>query len=283
MKKGLVLEGGAMRGMFTAGVLDVLMEAGITFDGGIGVSAGAAFGVNYKSKQIGRALRYNQKMAKEWKYCSIRSLLLTGDLFGADFCYHYVPRHIDIFDVETFQKDPMKFYLVCSNVETGEAVYHELTTGDDTELEWIRASASMPVCSRVVEIDGMKLLDGGMTDSIPLEKMQSLGYEKNLVILTQPAGFVKQPTSFMPLMRLGLHKYPKIADALGNRHIMYNKQLEHLQTAIAQGKTMAIYPPHKLPIGHLCHDPEQMAKVHQIGRETAKAKLNEIKAFLEVD
>lgn len=202
MKKGLVLEGGAMRGLFTAGILDVLMEHEIWPDGVIGVSAGAAFGCNMKSKQPGRALRYNKNLVNDWRYSSLRSLLTTGDYFGGDYAYHYVPRHIDYFDIDTFSKNPMEFWVVCTNVDTGKAEYKRLTEVDYDSLEYIRASASMPIAARIVTVDGKKMLDGGIADSIPLRFFQQQGYEKNLVILTQPAGYVKRRSPLMPLMRM---------------------------------------------------------------------------------
>ena len=125
MKTGLVLEGGAMRGLFSAGVMDVLMEHQITFDGAIGVSAGAAFGCNYKSRQPGRVIRYNTMYAKDPRYCSLRSFLRTGDLFRADFCYHELPKKLDVFDAEAFQQNPMEFYVVCTDIQTGKAVYRK--------------------------------------------------------------------------------------------------------------------------------------------------------------
>ena len=169
---GLVLEGGAMRGLFTAGVIDVLMENGIEFPAFVGVSAGAAFGCNYKSRQIGRALRYNKRFCRDPRYCSFRSLFKTGDVFGAQFCYHEVPNTLDPFDGKAFNENPMAFYLVASDVETGTPFYKKIDHADDTAYEWIRASASMPIVSRVVELDGKKFLDGGVTDSIPLAFME---------------------------------------------------------------------------------------------------------------
>ena len=169
MKTGLVMEGGALRGLFTAGVIDVLMENGITFDGAIGVSAGATFGCNIKSGQIGRAIRYNVKLCKDRRYFSFWSLILTGNLFGKNFCYHKIPEKIDPFDNDAFEKNPMEFYLVCTDVETGKPVYKKCDRLDGGNLEWVRASASLPLVSEIVEIDGMKLQDGGISDSIPLK------------------------------------------------------------------------------------------------------------------
>ena len=164
-----------MRGMFTAGVMDVLMEAGIVFDGAVGVSAGAAFGCNYKSGQIGRVLRYNTRFVRDKRYCGWRVLLRTGDMFSADFCYGEVPRYLDPFDFDAYGKNPMEFYLVCTDMETGEAVYHKYEGWEDAGFDWIRASASMPLVSRPVEIGGRKLLDGGIADSIPVKFFEGLG------------------------------------------------------------------------------------------------------------
>ena len=175
MKRGLVLEGGAMRGLWTAGVTDVMMEHGIKPDGLIGVSAGAAFGCNYKSRQIGRAIRYNTRFAKDPRYSGLRSLLKSGDYFNAEFGYHIVPYEYDIFDIQTFEQNPMRFTVVCTDVLTGEAVYHDINHVDYDELEWLRASASMPLASKVVKVQGHQLLDGGVADSIPLEYFETQG------------------------------------------------------------------------------------------------------------
>ena len=201
MKTGLVLEGGAMRGMFTAGVLDVLMEAGVAVDGAVGVSAGAAFGCNYKSRQIGRAIRYNMTYCRDPRYCSLRSLVRTGDLYGVDFCYRVIPMELDPFDVETFARNPMPFYAVCTDLRTGKPVYHLLQNGGEEDMAWIRASASMPMVSRIVRLDGHELLDGGIADSIPLRFFESIGYERNIVVLTQPQGFIKKRTIFAAFAR----------------------------------------------------------------------------------
>ena len=163
-KTGLVLEGGAMRGMFTAGVTDVMMEHGIEFDGAVGVSAGAAFGCNYKSRQIGRSIRYNKRFCNDRRYCGLRSLLLTGNIYNTDFAYREVPLHLDEFDFAAYAANPMEFWLVCTDIETGLPVYHRYDGYHDHGFDWIRASASMPMVSRTVEIDGQKLLDGGISD-----------------------------------------------------------------------------------------------------------------------
>jgi predicted patatin/cPLA2 family phospholipase len=281
MKKGLVLEGGALRGLFTAGILDVLMENGVRFDGLVGVSAGAAFGCNYKSGQAGRVIRYNKRFAHEWRYCSWRSWIATGDLFGGEFCYHKMPDELDVFDKETFDSNPMEYYAVCTDVETGEAVYKRLMKCSPETYEYIRASASMPMVSRIVEIGGSKLLDGGVTDSIPLRFFQEQGYERNLVILTQPADYQKRHNRLMPILRLWLHRYPKMIEALDKRHEMYNQQLEYVREEERKGNTYVIRPPEKLVIGHISHDENEMQGVYQMGRRVGEGRLKDIMEFLE--
>lgn len=281
MKKGLVLEGGAMRGLFTAGIIDVMMEAGVEPDGLIGVSAGAAFGCNYKSRQPGRAIRYNTRFAKDARYSGLKSLLTTGDYFNAQFGYHIVPYQYDLFDVETFEQNPMEFMVVCTDVLTGQAVYHKMDRVDYEELEWLRASASMPLASKVVEVAGHKLLDGGVADSIPLAYFESIGYDRNVVILTQPEGYVKHRTKLMPLMRIGLRRYPEMIQAMDRRYLMYNRELEFVRQAEREGRCLVIRPDEKLPIGHISHDPEEMKRVYQIGREMGERYIERIKAFYQ--
>lgn len=279
-KKGLVLEGGALRGLFTAGVMDVMMENGIEFDGLIGVSAGAAFGCNYKSRQPGRVIRYNKGYAHDWRYCSVKSLLKTGDLFGAEFAYHMLPDELDKFDVATFDRHPMEFYVVCTDVQSGEPVYKRLMHHGYAMNEWIRASASMPLASKVVAVEGHQLLDGGIADSIPLRFFEQQGYDKNVVVLTQPKGYVKKPNPLMPLLRLQLHRYPKFLKAAAERHIMYNEETEYVARQEKAGKAFVIRPHSILPIKHITHDPELMQKVYEDGRSVMLSRLTELKSFL---
>ena len=282
MKKGLVLEGGAMRGLFTAGILDVMMESGIEFDGIVGVSAGAAFGCNYKSRQPGRAIRYNRRFARDKRYCSWQSWWKTGDLYNAEFGYHIIPTQLDIFDDKAYDENPMAFYAVCTDVETGKAVYKRLDKSTHLTYDWIRASASMPLASKVIELEGQKVLDGGVADSIPLEFFEDIGYDRNVVILTQPEGFVKEHNRLMPLMRIALRKYPKMIEALDKRHLMYNRQLEYVREAEREGRCLVIRPDEKLPIGRTSHDPEEMMHIYNIGREIGERKIKDIKKFLEL-
>ena len=282
MKRGLVLEGGAMRGLFTAGITDVLMEHGVWTDGVIGVSAGAAFGCNIKSRQPGRAIRYNMRFARDSRYSGLRSLITTGNYFNAEFAYHIVPRDYDLFDDAAFDANPLEFVVVCTDVTTGKAVYKRLERCSPETYDWIRASASMPLASRVVSLEGYLLLDGGVADSIPLAYAEQAGYERNVVILTQPRGYVKEHNRLMPLMRVALRKYPKMIQALDQRHLMYNRQLEYVSQAEQQGRCLVISPDERLPIGHISHDPDEMKRVYDIGRDMGYRRMNDIKEFLNI-
>ena len=276
MKRGLVLEGGAMRGLFTAGVLDVLMERGITFDGLIGVSAGACFGCNYKSGQIGRVIRYNKRFARDPRYCSWKSLFTTGDLFGAEFCYRTLPEILDPFDARAFESNPMEFHVVVTDCATGKPVYKRLDKADRNTFDWIQASASMPLVSRPVAIDGGLYLDGGLSDGIPLKYFESIGYENNLVITTRPHGYRKFPRKRMCLVKPFLRRYPAIYDALKNRHVWYNETLAYIDSRVAAGKAILIAPKEPLPISRVCHDPETMQRIYDIGRMAGEeAKLED--------
>ena len=280
MKKGLVMEGGAMRCMFTAGVIDTLMKAGINFDGAIGVSAGAAFGCNYKSKQIGRVLRYNEKYASDPRLSGWQSWLKTGDLYGADFCYHELPVKLDIFDTVAFQKNPMDFWCVATDINNGEAIYHKLLSGKEADLEWIRASSSIPVFARPVEIGSRKYWDGGISDSIPIKFFEKIGYDKNVIILTQPLSYRKQASKLYPALELVLHQYPAVLKKLKTRAKDYNDVLNYIRKKEVQGKMLVIRPPYPLEIGTMEKDPQELRRVYQIGVKEAKKNLQAIKTYL---
>lgn len=278
MKTGLVMEGGAMRGMFTCGVLDVFMEQGITFDGAAGISAGAVFGCNYKSRQIGRPLRYNKRYCNDPRYCSVRSLLKTGDLYGVEFCYHELPDRLDVFDRAAFRDNPMEFYIGATDVETGKAVFHRCLDGGETDIEWMRASASMPVVSRPVKIGKYTLLDGGVADPVPFRFMEAKGYDRNVIILTQPEDYRKQPSH--PAIQMMLRKYPAIARGMARRHIVYNRQMDLIRERESAGCALVIRPPEDLKIGRTEKDPNELERVYQIGRRVALDRLDEVRAFL---
>ena len=280
MKRGLVLEGGALRGLFSAGVIDVMMENGIDYDGVIGVSAGSNFGCNYKSRQPGRVIRYNVRFANDPRYMGLRSLITTGNLVGAEFAYHYMPLQLDVFDIATFESDPMEFYLVCTDCLTGEPVYYRMDKVDYDSLEWLRASASMPLVTRPVKVGGRVLLDGGISDSIPLKHFQDMGFDRNVVVLTRPRSYRKEPTKLWPY-RLLMRRYPAITQAMARRHEMYNSQLDYVEREEQAGRIFVIAPEQDLPIGRVEMNVEKMNAVYNIGRETAIALLPRLKEFLQ--
>ncbi len=283
MKIGMVLEGGGMRGMYTAGILDVMMENEINIDGIVGVSAGTVFGCNYKSKQIGRAIRYNKKYCKDPRYGSMKSFFKTGDIFDKDFCYHQLPKELDPFDYQTFYDNPVEFYATCTDVNTGKAMYKRCYTGDDKELEWFRASASMPLVSKVVEIDGGAYLDGGIADSIPIRWIREKGFEKNIVILTRPEGYRKSKNKLMWLMRIVLHKYPNMIQAMKNRHLNYNESLDEVYRLRDAGEVLLFCPDAGLDVGRTENDPEKLEEAYRMGKKHAFDRLAEIRAFIKTD
>ena len=280
MKTGLIMEGGGMRGMFTAGVIDVLMENGIEFDGAIGVSAGACFGCNYKSRQPGRAIRYNTEYCRDKRYCSLWSWIFTGDIFGADFCYREIPDELDLFDTDAFLSNPMEFYVVCTDVETGKALYYRCNDGKKRDVKFIRASASMPLASRIVKIGKYKLLDGGVADSVPLKYFEKKGFDRNVVVLTRPDDYVKGPNKLMPLIRVVLKKYPKIVEAMEKRHEMYNETIEYIKAKEKAGEILVIRPDSDVGNKQIEKNPDELMRVYEMGREHAERQLCEIKEFL---
>ena len=280
MKTGLIMEGGAMRGMFTAGVLDVLMENGLVTDGAIGVSAGAVFGCNYKSHQIGRVIRYNTEYCNDKRYASFKNLVKTGNLYSEQFCYHEVPEKLDPFNEAAFAASPMDFFVVCTDVKTGEPIYHKCRKGDAEDVLWMEASASMPLAAKIVKIGHYGLLDGGVADSIPVRFFESIGYKRNLIILTQPKGYVKKKNKFLPAIRAKYFRYPAFVEAVVDRHERYNETLSYISMLEQAGKDYVIRPPIPLEIGAMERDPAQLRRVYETGRAVAQIQVEKIRDFL---
>ena len=280
MKTGLIMEGGAMRGMFTAGVLDVLMENGLVTDGAIGVSAGAVFGCNYKSHQIGRVIRYNTEYCKDKRYASFKNLVKTGNLYSEQFCYHEVPEKLDPFNEAAFAASPMDFFVVCTDVKTGEPIYHKCRKGDAEDVLWMEASASMPLAAKIVKIGHYGLLDGGVADSIPVRFFESIGYKRNLIILTQPKGYIKKKNKFLPAIRAKYFRYPAFVEAVADRHERYNETLSYISMLEQAGKDYVIRPPIPLEIGAMERDPAQLRRVYETGRAVAQIQVEKIRDFL---
>ena len=279
-KTGLVLEGGATRGMYTAGVLDVFMENNIDINKIVGVSAGALFGVNYVSKQIGRAIRYNKKFNKDKNYMGLIPLIKEGNIICTKYAYEDVPLRLDPFDTDTYNSSDKEFYAVVTNVDTGNAEYIKVEKLCD-QMDILRASGSMPLVSKPVKTDGKRYLDGAVKDSIPYEWMAKQGANKIIVVLTQDISYRKKPMN-KTLMKLYGLKYPKIAEGMMERHNMYNKQLDDLEKWEKEGKAFVIRPSVPIVMGRLERKPEILEKVYELGRNDAFQKLKELKEYLNI-
>lgn len=277
--KGLVLEGGGFRGMYTCGVIDVFMENGICFDEVVGVSAGAAFGCNIKSKQIGRALRYNKRFCQDSRYSGLKSFIKTGDLYNKEFAYGIVPTILDPFDTKTFRENPLKFTVVCTDIHTGNPVYHEIQNGDATDIEWIRASASIPIVSKPVKLDGYELLDGGVSDSIPVNWMLERS-DKTVIVLTRDKSYHKEPMKYIHLLKKAFKEYPNLQKALENRYIVYNKTLDEIEQLEREGKVFVIRPSKPIACAMIEKDPDHLQETYDIGRRDALHYLEDLKKYL---
>lgn len=281
MKVGLVLEGGAMRGLYTAGVLDVFLDnKDIKIDTIIGVSAGALFGVNYKSRQKGRTLRYNLKYANDERYMGFKSLVKTGDIVNKEFCYDELPNKLDIFDNETYKKSPEEFYAVVTNLDTGKPEYIKI---DDAQkdLEYLRASGSMPYVSKIVQIDGKKYLDGGTSDSIPVDEMMKMGVDKVIVVLTRPLEYRKKKSS-KKISKWYYKRYPNYIDTLNNRYKMYNSEVEKVISLEKDKKIFVIRPSRLVDIKRIERDTLKLKEMYDLGVEDAKNSLKDLKNYLEI-
>lgn len=276
-KVALVLEGGAMRGLYTAGVLDVFMENDIKVDTIFGVSAGALFGINYKSNQIGRALRYNLKYAHDKRYMGMYSLITTGDVMNRDFCFNKLVYELDPFDIETYNNSKVEFYAVVTNVESGKAEYIEIKDGGK-DLEYLRASGSMPFVSNLVEINGNKYLDGAVSDPIPFKKALDTGYEKIIVIQTRPSDYTKTK-SWLPF-GLVYKKYPEFVKTAQNAYINYNKTLDLIRKYENDGKIIVLRPSEKIKMRRVEKNLNKLQAIYNVGVKDCKEKLPKIKKYI---
>lgn len=278
MKTGLVLEGGGMRGIYTAGVLDAFMEHDIEFDGVIGVSAGAIHGCSFVSKQKGRSIRYYKKYVNDPRYMSLRSLIKTGDYVGAEFCYHEIPEKLDVYDFEAFNANKTKFYGVVTELTSGKPEYFRFRDMKE-DIDMLRASASLPLASKPVLFRGKFYLDGGCSDSIPVEKFKEMGYEKNVIVLTREPGYRKKPQN-VALMKLIYRKYPEFVKAMGNRHIRYNNTIKKIEQMEKQKEVVVIQPEKALEIGRLEKNPEKAQEIYDVGYQDGLKAIGRVKEFL---
>jgi len=278
MKVGLVLEGGAMRGMYAAGVLDTMLDNDICVDAIVGVSAGALFGVNYLSKQKGRVIRYSKRFNPDKRYLGLRCLLREGNIVSKEFAYRVVPRELDIFDDEEYMKSKVPFYAVVTDIEDGKAEYIRVKSVFE-QMDALRASGSMPFLSKPVTIAEKQYLDGAIADSIPFEFMQSLGCDKLIVVLTRDIDYVKTP---MPkrLVDLWYGKKKAFAKSLRERHVVYNDSIKKLLKLEAEGKAFVIRPSEPIEIGRVEKDPEKLQGVYDLGTNDCERQLEKLKIYL---
>ncbi len=274
----LVLEGGALRGLYTAAVLDVFMENDIKIDTIFGVSAGALFGINYKSKQIGRALRYNIKYAHDKRYMGMYSLITTGDVMNKEFCFDKLVNELDPLDFETFNNSNVKFYAVVTNVETGKAEYIEISDAK-RDMEYLRASGSMPFVSNLVEINGNKYLDGAIADPIPFKQALDMGYEKIIVVQTRPADYTKTK-SWLPF-GLVYKNYPKFVKTANNAYINYNETLNLIRKYENDNKIIVLRPSKKIKMRRIEKNLNKLQAIYNIGIQDCRNNLVKIKNYIE--
>ncbi len=279
LKTGLVLEGGGVRGIYTAGVLDVFYENGLKFDGVAGTSAGAVHGCSFLSGQKGRSIRYYMNYCKDPRFMSLRSWIKTGNVVETEFSYHTLPEKLDVYDFKAFSENETPFYAVCTNLETGEAEYIEIKDMK-AQIDVIRASASLPYFSQIVEIEGKKYLDGGCSEAIPILGFTQMGYTKNVVVLTRPATYLKKP-EFKGLEKLVYRKYPNFVSALKKRHSVYNETLKRISELEKQGKAFVIRPENDLPAGRMEHNPEKIKATYDLGVKDAEKSLSALIEFLK--
>lgn len=277
---GLILEGGGMRGIYTAGVLDAFLEANLEFDGCLGVSAGSCHAASYLSKQKGRAYHTNVDYLEDWRYCSVRSLLKTGDFFGAKMLYDTIPNQLSLFDHDTFSKRRAWFRAVITNVETGEAEY-PLLQDMNKDVIYLRASSSLPLLSRLVSIQGKKYLDGGISDSIPIEASINFGCQKNVILLTQCPEYRKKANPLMPIIQLKYRNYPKLVAKMAQRHLDYNATLDKIEALKKAGCVYVIQPQEPVKIGRLEKDKAKLNELYQLGLEDGKKHIQAIQAFMK--
>ena len=278
-KTALVLEGGAMRGLYSAAVLDVLMDEGIKVDAIYATSAGVLFGVNYLSGQRGRAIRYNKRFARDKRYMGIHSLVTSGNIINKDFAFYEVSFTLDVFDQEAYSRSETKMIATVTNVYTGGVEYIEVKDVLE-QMEVLRAASAMPFVSQMVELDGQFYLDGGLSDSIPLKKCQEDGYKRIIVVETRPKGYRKSKTNPIAA-KLFYSKYPNLVETINNRYIAYNSILEEIDELDERGEIVLVRPSKELHLGRVESNPDRLQEMYDLGIGDAKSLLSRIKEFIE--
>ena len=279
MKVGLVLEGGAMRGMYTAGVIDVFLENNIEVDGIVAVSAGVLFGVNYLSKQKGRVIRYNKRFIKDKRYMGIHSLITTGNIINKEFSFYEVPFKLDVFDEKTYEESKTDFYATITNVETGKPEYVKLENVFE-QMELLRATSAMPFVSRMVDLNGNKYLDGGISDSIPVDKCKELGYQKIIVVLTRPSEYRKKKSNTQ-ITKIKYKKHPNLVKCINNRYKNYNNCVEKIIDMENKKEIFVIRPSRTIKIKRIEKDCNKLQEMYDLGVEDCKNKLRDLEKYLK--
>ncbi len=277
---GLVLEGGGMKGVYTCGVLDFFLDKGLEFSSCYGVSAAACSLCSFLSKQRGRAYHTNIDYVDDKNYCSLYSLVTTGDLFNVDMCYYQIPEKLNPYDHDTFERYQGNFYSVVTNIETGEPEYISIKDLR-VDIEAIRASASLPLVSRNVPIEGKLYLDGGISDAIPLKRSMADGNHKNVVVMTKEVGYRRKPSSGAGLVKLRYRKYPKVYELMQNRHIAYNETLDFIAQQVEEGNTFLIQPKEKSDVGRIEKDVNKLTALYEQGYKDAADCYEDLLRFLE--
>ena len=279
---GLVLEGGGMKGVYTAGVLDFFLDKGIEFSNIYGVSAGACHMCSYVSKQRGRALDISVDYLDTRKYCSVESLLTTGDLFNVEMAYRLIPDYLHPYDHEMFAKYQGRAYAVVTNIATGKPEYLRLRDMKK-DIDMVRASASLPLVSRNVKIGKKLYLDGGISDAIPLQKSILSGNQKNVVIMTKEVGYLRKPTSSanLALIKMRYLQYPKVYELMAERHKVYNETLDFIERQQENGKAFVIRPAKVSEVGRIEKDADKLLALYKEGYEDAAANYEALLNYLE--
>lgn len=276
---GLVLEGGGMRGLYTAGVLEYFMSRDLYFPYVIGVSAGACMGASYLARQPGRNKKVNLDFVGDKRYISLSNYIKKRELFGMDFIFDVIPNQLVPFDVETLVGSPEQFVIVTTDCATGEPVYYKKTDNRNNIPELLRASSSLPFVASSVGYDDRQLMDGGISDPIPLKKAQNDGFDKNIVILTKPRGYFKKPGKISKIIKYKDH--PMINEKLGVRYKHYNKTLEYLYNQERQGSTFVIAPSKTLKVGRTERNKKRLEDLYELGWNDAKEQFEQLNSFLE--
>ena len=265
---GLVLEGGGMRGVFTCGVLDNFMDRGIRFPYTIGVSAGACNGLSYMSEQRGRAKYSNIDLLEKYHYISIKNLILKGNIMDFDLLFHTFPEQIIPYDYEKYAVCPERYEMVTTSCTTGKACYFDEKRDPARIIEIVKASSSLPFVCPISYVDGKPMLDGGIADSIPIERAHALGYDNNVVVLTRNRGYRKpQKETLVPFFYY--RKYPALRQAIKGRNALYNRQLDLIEKLEDAGKITVLRPTKPIEVDRMERNTSKLLALYQEGYNCA--------------